>query len=327
MFKPKYHILKDFKFESGEVLPEVKLEYATQGVKETDDGGNITNALLYLHGWSGNYNSVDNLRDVIGSGKALDTNKFYLISPTSLGTPESTSPSTYGTKSKFPDYSIKDLAAANYKLITNKLGIGHLKGIMGTSMGGFQALTMAVEYPNFMDFMILNGTAYRISNQMYGVYRLLIRIIKEDPGYKKGNYIENPTKALKMVSNLTFLWSFSSTYFQKNFPSRNDFIELLDEMGEDASSKWDANDIIWRTNAMLNYDLEDMLSSVNKPSLIIGNIQDQLVDPRTSLIPLHDGIKDSNLFIFDSPLGHYGCTRDIYMAKNAIKEFIEDFIQ
>jgi homoserine O-acetyltransferase/O-succinyltransferase len=326
MLKPKYHILKDFKFESGEFLPEMKLEYATQGVKETDKEGNITNALLYLHGWTGDYNSVENLKDVIGSRKALDTDKFYIISPTALGAPHSTSPSTSGIKSKFPEYSIKDLAAANYQLITYKLGIAHLRGIMGTSMGGFQALTLAVEYPDLMDFLILNGTAYRISNQMYGVYRLLIRIIKEDPAYKEGNYSENPVKALKKVSNLTYLWSLSSTYFQENFSSRNDFIELLDEMGEEAS-QWDANDIIWKTNAMLNYDLGGMLSFIKQPSLIIGNIQDQVVEPKTSLIPLHDGIKDSNLFIFDSPLGHYGCIKDIYMAKNAIKEFIDDIIQ
>jgi len=325
MLKPKSYTLTDFKFESGEILSDVNLEYATQGVKETDKEGNITNALLYLHGWTGNYNSVENLKDVIGSGKALDTNKYYLISPTALGTPDSTAPSTTGLQSKFPEYTIKDMAAANYQLITCKLGISHLKGIMGTSMGGFQALTLAVEYPDLMDFLILNGTAKRISNQMYGVYNLLIKIIRADPAYKNGTYSKNPVKAMQMVSNLTYLWTFSSTYFQENFSTRNDFLELLDEMGDEAV-QWDANDIVWRTNAMLKYDLKGMLLSIRKPSLVIGNIQDQLVDPRTSILPLHNGIKDSNLFLFDSPLGHYGCIKDVYMAEDAIKKFIEDFI-
>jgi homoserine O-acetyltransferase/O-succinyltransferase len=324
MLKPKYHTLKNFKLESGEVLPEVKLEYATQGTNKTNEAGNITNAMLYLHGWTGDYTSVENLSDIIGPGNALDTNKFYIISPTALGSPGSTSPSTSQLQSEFPDYTIKDMVTANYQLITQKLDIKHLRCIMGTSMGGFQALHWALEYPDFMDSLLLNGTAQKISNQMYGVYRLLIRIIEDDPAYDDGFYIENPIRAMEKVSNLTFLWTFSPTYFQ-DFTSREDFTELLDEMGKEAAL-WDAKDIIWRTKALLNYDLEGMLSMVEIPTLVTGNVQDQVIDPEISLLPLYEAIKNCALFLFDSPFGHYGCIKDIYMAENAIKEFIEDII-
>jgi homoserine O-acetyltransferase len=325
MLKPKYHTLCAFKLESGEVLPEVKLEYATQGTKECDADGNITNAVLYLHGWTGDCTSVENLSDVIAPGKALDTNRFYIISPTALGSPGSTSPSTSQLQSEFPYYSIKDMANANYHLIIQKFGLKHLRGIMGTSMGGFQALHWALEYPDFMDFLLLNGTAPRISNQMYGVYRLLIQIIEDDPAYDGGSYTENPVRAMEKVSNLTFLWTCSPSYFQNNFSSREDFTGLLDEMGEEAA-QWDAKDVIWRTRAMLNYDLEGMLSRIEIPTLVTGNVQDQIVDLETSLLPLYNEIKKCELFLFDSPLGHYGCIKDIYMAENAIKEFIEDII-
>ncbi|MGZ4857546.1 MAG: alpha/beta fold hydrolase [Methanobacteriaceae archaeon] len=325
MLKPKYHTLKDFKLESGDILPEVKLEYATQGKKETDEDGNINNAVLYLHGWTGDYNSVENLSDIIGPGKALNTNRFFLISPTALGSPGSTCPSTSQLRSEFPDYGIKDMATANYQLITQNFGIKHLRGIMGTSMGGFQALQWILEYPDFVDFLLLNGTSQRVSNQMYGVYRLLSRIIEDDPDYDGGNYSENPVRAMEKVSNLTFLWTFSPAYFQNNFSSREEFIGLLDEMGEEAA-QWDANDIIWRTRALLNYDLEGMLSTIDLPTLVTGNIQDQVIDLETSLLPLYKAIKKCKLFLFDSPLGHYGCIKDIYKAENAIKEFIRDII-
>jgi homoserine O-acetyltransferase len=324
MLKPRYHTIKEFEFQSGKLLPEITLEYATQGVKETDEAGKITNAILYLHGWTGSYASVENLADVIGPGKTIDTNRFYVISPTALGSPGSVSPSTSGKGPEFPDYTIKDMVEAHYQLINQKLGIEHLKGIMGTSMGGFQALTWALEHPGFTDFLILNGTTHRISNQMYGVYHLLIRIIEDDPGYNGGKYSKNPVEAMAKASNLTFLWTVSPDYFDEFFSSRKEFLEFLDEMGAE-SSGWDANDVVWRSQALLNYDLEGRISQIKTPALILGIHQDQLVNPDTGAIPLHEEISGSELFLYDSILGHYGCTRDIKKAENAIKTFLTRF--
>ncbi|CDG66055.1 MAG: homoserine O-acetyltransferase/O-succinyltransferase [Methanobacterium sp.] len=322
MFEPRYHIVKDFQFESGEIISDLKLEYATQGTKKVDEEGNITNAFIYLHGWSGNFASVRNLESVIGSGKAVDTNQFYVISPTALGTPGSSSPSSTGLRTKFPQYTIKDMVNAHYQLLIEGLGIEHVRGIMGTSMGGFQVLNWALEYPDFMDFMILNGTSHRITNRMYGVYHLMNQIIATDQGYDKGNYTHNPTSALENSAYLSYLWSLSPANYEECFSTRSEFIDGIGDRKAD-SLDWDANDIVWRNKALLGHDLGERISKINIPSLILAINQDQIVDFNYSVLPMHEAIDNSQLFHYDSIWGHYGCTKDIAKTKDAIKKFIE----
>jgi len=322
MLEPKYHIIKDFQFESGEVFPELKLEYATQGIKKLDSEGNITNAFIYLHGWSGDYTSVENLKSVIGPGKAIDTNHYYVISPTALGAPGSSAPSTSGRGTEFPRYNIKDMVKAHYQLITRGLGIKHLKGIMGTSMGGFQALNWAIDYPDVMEFLILNGTSHRISNRMYGVYDLMNQIIQDDSGYENGNYTENPVKVMEKLAYLSFLWSLSPENYEECFQSRSEFSDGVGERKKDAHD-WDANDLVWRNHALLGHDLGDKISKINVPSLVIAINQDQIVDFNYCVMPMYEGLDNSQLFSYDSIWGHYGCVRDIQKAEHAIKKFIK----
>ena len=321
ILKPKHHILKDFKFESGEVLPELELEYATQGIEKKDEDGNIENVFMYLHGWSGDYTSVQSLNDVIGSGKVIDTNSLYVISPTALGSPGSASPSTSDIRADFPQYTIKDMIMAHYRLITEKLEIKYIRGIMGTSMGGFQALNWALEFPEIIDFLILNGTSHCISNRMYGVYSLMNRIIMDDPGYNAGNYIFNPITAMENSANLSFLWSLSPQYYEKCFASSNEIISAVEEMRAEARA-WDANDIFWRNKALLGHDLSAKLSNIKIPALVIGIKEDQVVDVPNNIIPLHNGLENSKIFVHNSILGHYGCVKDIKNASGAIENFM-----
>ncbi len=322
MLEPKYHIIKDFQLESGEVIPDLTMEYAVQGVKKLDHQGKITNAFLYLHGWSGDYTSVESLKSVIGPGKAIDTDQFYVISTTALGTPGSASPSTTSMATDFPEYSIKDMAVAQNALLTEGLGIEHLKGIMGTSMGGFQALNWALEYPDFMDFLILHGTSHRFSNRMFGVYHLMNQIIEGDAEYNHGNYRQNPVKVMEHVAYLSYLWSLSPENYEECFDSQKEFLEGVGDRKAD-SIDWDANDLVWRNKALFNHDLTDKISQIDVPSLVIGIHQDQIVDEIYSLIPLHEGLRNSELFLFDSIWGHYGCVRDIDKVSGVIGEFLE----
>ena len=322
MLKPQYHILKDFQLESGEILPELKLEYATQGNKKLDSEGNITNAFIYLHGWSGDYTSVENLKSVIGPGNAIDTNQFYVISPTALGAPGSSAPSTSGLKTEYPHYTLKDMVRAHYELMTTKLGIKHLNGIMGTSMGGFQALNWAIEYPDFIDFLILNGTSHRVSNRMYGMYHLMNQMITEDSGYMNGNYTDNPLRVMEKSSALSFLWSLSPENYETCFQSRSEFLDGMGDREKDAH-EWDANDVIWRNNALLEHDLGDEISKIRIPSLVVAINQDQIVDFNYCVMPMYEGLKNSQLFNYDSIWGHYGCVRDVQKAEGAIKNFVK----
>jgi len=321
MLKPEYYMVKDFQFASGEVIPELKLEYATQGIKELDNEGNITNAFLYLHGWSGDYTSVENMASVIGPGKAIDTNQYYVISPTALGAPGSSSPSTSHLETEFPDYTIKDMVNAHYQLLAGGLGIKHVKGIMGTSMGGFQALNWGIEYPDFMDFLILNATSYRISNRMYGMYHLMNQIIMEDPGYQDGHYTVNPVRAMEKSSQLSFLWSLAPENYEECFQTRNEFLVGMGDREKDAH-EWDANDIVWRNKAMFKYDLSGKMSKIRVPSLVLAINQDQIVDFKFCITPMYESLSNSQLFRYDSIWGHYGCVRDIQKSEDAIKKFV-----
>jgi len=321
LLEPKNHIIQDFKLESGDVISNLSMEYAVQGTKQLDKHGNIANAFLYLHGWSGNYASVENLKSVIGPGKAIDTRKFYVISPTALGTPGSSSPFSTGMGTDFPEYSIKDMASAQYELLRWGLNIEHLQGIMGTSMGGFQVLHWALEYPDFTDFMILHATSHRLSNRMFGVYHLMNQIIEGDAEYNMGKYADNPVKVMEHVAYLSYLWSLSPENYEQCFESRNEFIEGVGERKAD-SMDWDANDLIWRNKAMFNHDLTQEISQIRVPSLVIGIHQDQIVDENFSIMPLKEGLRNAELFMYDSIWGHYGCIRDIVKASGAIDRFL-----
>jgi len=325
LLEKQYHILKDFQSESGEVIPDLTMEYAVHGTKKLDHEGKITNAFLYLHGWSGDCNSVENLNPVIGPGKVIDTNQFYVISPTALGTPGSSSPSTTNLGTEFPEYGIKDLAVAQHELLLQGLGIEHLRGIMGTSMGGFQALNWALEYPEFMDFLILHATSHRFSNRMFGVYHLMSQIIEDDAEYNQGNYTQNPTKAMEKVAYLSYLWSLAPDNYERCFQSKKEFLEGVGERKAD-SVDWDANDIVWRNKAIFNYDLTDEISRIEVPSLVIGIHQDQIVDEKFSVIPLYEGLLNAELFYYDSIWGHYGCIRDVLKSSEAIEKFLADKI-
>lgn len=268
---------------------------------------------------------MENLSSVIGPGKAIDTNKFHVISPTALGAPGSFCPSKSGIGLNFPIYGIKDMVNAHYQLITKGLKIEHLQGIMGTSMGGFQALNWALEYPNFMDFLILNGTTHKILNRMYGAYQLMNQIIEDDPAYKKGNYTQNPVKTMEKAAYLSYLWSLSPENYEECFQSRKEFIEGVGERKADAIG-WDANDLVWRNRALLGHDLNDKISQIKVPSLVIGIHQDQIVDEKFSVMPLYDGLENSELFLYNSIWGHYGCTKDILKASGAIETFLRNKI-
>ncbi len=324
--QPQYFHLESFQFESGETLRDLKIEYTTFGRKITNDQGIITNGVLYLHGWSGSYSSVGNIGSVIGPGKAVDTNRFYIISPTALGSSCSASPSTTGLGPEFPHYTVKDMVKYHMKLI-DALGIKHLKGVIGTSMGGFQALQWALDYPDFMNFLIPIATGLKSGRQMNGAYGLMSRIIHEDPGYRDGNYVDNPLKALERGSTIGFLWSMTPEYFEEEFETDAEFWEAMDERNQEVAAL-DANDIIWRNQAMLDFNLEDQISENNispirAKTLVIGIDNDQIFPPTISTIPLAETIEDAQIFIYQSIFGHYGCVRDLELAKDAIAAFLE----
>lgn len=318
MLKPQYYTLKNFKFTSGEVLPEMNLEYATFGKKEIDDQGNITNGIVYLHGSSGDYSSVKRVQDILGPGKVIDTNDYFVICPTSLGNPGSSSPSTSGMGHLFPKYTVEDMVDAAYNLLTQKLNIKHLKCIIGTSMGGFLVLQWAIKYPDLMDFIIPITTSSTSKGQNYAISTIMNNYIKNDPDYREGKYEHKPRIGPQNAMMLLYLFGFSPAYYKTS--SNEKILESIHEMEVEGANS-DANDILWQNEATICYDVSDELHKIRARSLIIGINQDQYFPPDIDIIPLSKSIKGSKLFIYDSILGHLGSS-EIKKAEEIIHDFL-----
>ncbi len=320
MLNPQYYTINNFKFKSGTVLRELNVEYATFGTKIKDEDGNIVNGILYLHGSSGDYSSIKRISDIVGPGKVIDTDKYFIICPTALGSPGSSSPSTSNLGHRFPKYNVEDMVNAHYNFLNEALNIKHLKGIIGTSMGGFQTLQWAVTYPDFMDFIIPLTTSSNVKGQNYAINNLMNIYIKSDPEYNEGKYEINPKTGTQNASMLLYLFGFSPEYYKGE--SNEEILESLDFMKKEGDET-DANDIVWRNEATLSYDLTKAVSKIIAKTLIIGVNQDQYFPPDIDVIPLSKSIKGSKLYLYDSILGHLGSS-EIIKAENRIKEFLDE---
>ncbi|MGV8144016.1 MAG: alpha/beta fold hydrolase [Methanothermobacter sp.] len=320
--EPSYHTLEDFKFESGEVLKELRMEYTTMGNAERDGEGKITNALLFLHGWSGDYGSFKRFLDFTNPGEPFDKDKYFIIATTALGSPGSAAPSTSSLGKDFPEYSIGDMVNVQYRLIKEHLNVDHLKCVIGTSLGGFQSLMWGVSYPEFMDSIINIVTGPAALGRNLALFQVTNNIILDDPSYMNGEYQDNPVDAVKNINELMFMFAFTVPYYHEAFPSKESLFEALQEQGTEGKTL-DARDVIWRNNAAISFDLRDQLNKTRAKSLIIGIEGDQYFPPEIDAEILSELIEDSKLFIFKSDLGHLGIN-EIEKMKDAIVDFLND---
>lgn len=301
---PSYCTVKDFKFQSGEKLDELTMEYFTTGQARRDADGKIVNGLLFIHGWSGDYSSFKRFLDFTRSGEPFDKDKYFIISPSSLGSPGSSAPSTSGLGVDFPQYTVGDMVNAQYHLL-QELKINHLKGVIGTSMGGFESLEWGVSYPDYMDFLVHIVTGPAVLGRNQAIFQFQNSIVEDHPGYMDGNYQENPHDAVKSVSKFMFLFAFTIPYYHKVFGDKNILNQAFSGDGA-GGMEIDARDIVWRNNAALSFDVRDDLDKIKAKSLVIGIEGDQYFPPEIEAIPLSKSIKNSKLLVYKSELGHLG---------------------
>jgi homoserine O-acetyltransferase len=319
---PQVYRIKDFKLQSGEVLPEMLVEYATLGEPKKDAAGNITNAVINAHGWSGNYAQTIKLaKDLAGAGKPLDPARFYLIFPTALGSPGSSSPSTSGLGAKFPTYTMSDMVAAQYRLVTEHLGVKHLAGVTGISMGGYQTMQWITQYPDMMDWAIPIATSSKADGRTIGIFGVMSYTIKSDPAYQGGRYTAQPKDAMRRAFMGTYLWYFGAEHYQAQYKTEADALKGLENAGL-GSDTMDANDIVWRNNAMATYNVAGALSKVKAKVLVVGVDEDELFPPKLAEQPIADGIPGARAYYFSSPLGHIGSAVHVGRASAAINQFL-----
>jgi homoserine O-acetyltransferase len=186
---PADYTIRDFHFRSGETLPEVRLHYLTFGSPQRDDHGIVRNAVLILHGTTGNSDQFlrpEFANELYGPGQPLDTSRYYLIIPDNIGHGKSTKPSD-GLHAKFPKYGYLDMIEAQHRLLTEGLGVNHLRLVIGTSMGGMHTWLWGEARHDFMDALLpLASLPTQISGRNRVWRRTISDAIRNDPAWRGG---------------------------------------------------------------------------------------------------------------------------------------------
>lgn len=318
----EYYYLESFEFENGEVLENVKVEYVTGGTPKYDDKGRIVNAILYCHGSGGNCCSIKKLCDLTGEGEPFDSKKYFFISMSILGSPNSCSPSTTDLYYDFPEYSILDMVNFQKKFLNDCFSINHLKGIIGNSMGGYVALTWAVSYPNFMDFIIPIVSSYKNVGHNYILSKVIKDLITSNPDYNIKKQSESLTNTLKLCFEVEYSYGFSREKYRSMSNK-----ELNFAIGEYANESLSLNvyDVKYQNDAVLEYDIEEDLDLIIADVLIIAINQDQYFPPELDAVPLSKLIKNSKLVCFNSIWGHVG-SNELIKIRDELSEFMSTYV-
>jgi homoserine O-acetyltransferase len=273
------YVLKDFRFASGETLPTMNLHYRTLGTPKKNAAGDITNAVLLLHGTSGSSESwvVPTLaNELFQKGQPLDASEFYIVIPDAIGRAGSAKPSD-GLKAKFPHYRYRDIVESEHRLVTEGLGIKHLRLVMGASMGGMQTWMWGEMYPELMDGLVpIASQPVQISGRNWINRRIRIEAIKSDPGYMNGNYTKNPT-IWAATAPMGAMGTENVQRLQEEAPT----LEAGDAMYKKlaaAAAKNDANDTLWGIEAVMDYDPSKDLEKI-KAKLLAINFEDDEANP------------------------------------------------
>ena len=271
-------VAKDFKFHTGEVMPELRLAYTTIG----DPSGQ---PVLVLHGTTGSAASMLTpafAGELFGAGQPLDAAKYYIIIPDSIGHGKSSKPSD-GLRAKFPKYNYADMVDAQYRLVKEGLGINHLRLVIGNSMGGMHTWLWGVKYPDVMDAlapMASQPTAMASRNWM--MRRLVIDSIRNDPDWKGGDYTTQP-KAFRTAAVFFNLGTNGGTLaLQKMAPTREAADKLLDQRLA-ALTNADANDYLYQWESSGDYDPSPGLGRIKAAVLVINAADDERNPPETGL--------------------------------------------
>lgn len=279
--------VKNFEFESKETLPDMNLHYYTMGTPQKDKNGKTTNAVIVMHGTTGTGNGFFNDRfagNLFGPGQLLDATKYFIIFPDAIGHGKSSKPSD-GMHMKFPKYTYNDMVKADYLLLTQHLGINHLRLVMGTSMGGMHTWVWGEMYPTFMDALFpLASLPVEIAGRNRMTRKMAIDLIMMDPEWKGGDYTSQPKVGLTgAISSLIFMVS-SPWNMQKGAPTREKAEENLARTKARYLATLDANDMIYAMDASRYYNPEPQAEKIIVPIFAVNSADDECNPPELNLM-------------------------------------------
>jgi homoserine O-acetyltransferase len=323
------YVIRNFRFGTGESLPELKLHYLTLGKPHRDAVGHTDNAVLLLHGTGGSAHSLLNpaFSDVLfGPGQPLDITKFYIILPDDIGHGQSSKPSD-GLRMHFPQYDYDDMVASQHTMLTDGLHVDHLRLILGTSMGCMQSFVWGETYPNFSDALAPFAC---LPVELAGRNRMwrymAMQMIRDDPEWKNGDYTTEPVEGLRGANDLILIAGSAPLQMQKNFPTRVLAEAYVDRTLNTLMAHTDANDFLYYVNASRNYNPEPKLSTITAPILWI-NSADDFINPAElgiaqNLVKQMPNAKFILIPISDATRGH-GTHTQAAVWKNQLIEFLQ----
>jgi homoserine O-acetyltransferase len=309
-------VLRNFQFASGESLPELRIHYRTVGRPQRDAQGIVRNAILILHGTTGSgaqFLRPEFADELFGPGQPLDATRYYLILPDNIGHGKSTKPSD-GLRGRFPRYGYRDMVAAQHRLLTEGLGVNHLRLVMGTSMGGMHTWLWGQAHPDFMDaLMPMACLPAQISGRNRVWRRIVIDAIRTDPDWRDGNYERQP-RGLRTALAMMYLMSSNPVRRLAESPTLAAADEALDRYIQErlsrsslktpsplgggpgrgsfqpasgtieTTSSADANDMLYAFEASHDYDPAPGLEKIRAPLLAINSADDLINPPEQGIL-------------------------------------------
>ena len=281
--QPPHQLYKtgDLKLENGDVIKDFAISYVTHGKLNPKK----SNAILIVTAISGNHHRLDFM---IGPGKALDTEKYFIIATDAISNGFTTSPSnsTAQPRMQFPKFLIRDMVTSQHKLLTEQLGINHVVAVIGPSMGGMQVLQWGVSHPDFMDSLISLVPLAKTPAWTVVVLESTRKAIMLDPAWNQGNYTSPPEQGIRLWRDILLLAARSPEGYRDQFKNPMDVIPWVQQQEANLLKAFDANDWIYQTWAYerhdvgttpgMNGDTQKALASIKAKTLVMLGIKDLL---------------------------------------------------
>ena len=280
-------VLRDFRFASGETLPELRVHYVALGTPRRDAAGVVRNAVLVLHGTTGSgggFLSPGFAGELFGPGQPLDTARHYVILPDGIGHGRSSKPSD-GLRARFPRYTYDDMVVAQHRLLTEALRVNHLRLVIGTSMGCMHAWVWGERYPEFVDGLVpLACAPTQIAGRNRMLRKMLIDAIRTDPDWQNGDYRTPPARGLRTALAVLFVMTSAPLQQQKAGASRDAADQWITNYVESRLKTMDANDMLYAFDASRDYDPSAALESIRARVLAINSADDVVNPPELGLM-------------------------------------------
>jgi homoserine O-acetyltransferase len=313
-------IARDFKFHTGEVMPELRLHYTTVGEPTGEP-------VLVLHGTTGSAASMlgsNFAGEMYGPGQPLDAKKYFIVIPDSIGHGKSSKPSD-GMRTKFPQYNYDDMVEAQYRLLKEGLGIRHLRLVIGNSMGGMHTWLWGQKYPDYMDALVpMASQPSEMASRNWMMRRMLIETIRNDPEYNNGNYTAQPR--IMKFANVFFALGTNggNLALQKAAPTREAADKLVDARLA-APMRADANDFLYQWGSSRDYNASTGLERIQAALLAINAADDERNPPETGIMERElKRVKNGRLYLIpasEQTRGH-GTTGFAKLYKKEIDELM-----